>query len=804
MLRKNTYLLPCIAALFALTVSVARASSTGYRTRYPLPVPSVPGSLGVNIHFTTPAPGEMKLLAAEGFKWIRMDFSWQGTEQVKGKYNFTAYKTLMGWLQRYSIRPIFILDYGNDLYQKGAPTSAEARAAFSRWAAAAVAAFRGEGVLWEMWNEPNGGFWPPQANVQQYADLALAASQAIRRTSPTEWLIGPGMSGMDFSFLRECFQRGLLKYWDAVSFHPYRLSPPETATDDFAQVRALIAQYAPSGKHIPLLSSEWGYSVAYPGLNIERQARFAPREFLANMASGLRLSIWYDWHDDGLDPKNAEHNFGTVFNDYRLKPDYIAISTLAKYLRDFQYNKRIWLGSPDDYCLLFSKGTQQRLALWTTSTISHDVTVPMSSDPLRLVWMNGQSRQASAGNGTFVVKISHEPEYIIPEGPNDLLAAAAAWHSLPACTLYSPNTDIARVIAPTFTAVPFLVGALPHHAVVTTKIVQPTSTSPLLTVRKALAGKTPRLNGIYHLQSSSSSHAVLLTVLQIGGAAVEQTSQLTSIAPLTLAVLPPSGRSLAVQVTNRSGFTGPVTVALYTDGGVQKRAIRLTAVKQLVTVRFTAPKQESVRAIIVEGVGKHEKDIHLLGNDIVNTGTVTFKQLPLFTDIARQESLTQAGWNAVPDGDPAIKSTITSKVVQAPAGLPSNSSFAGEIRYKFDVGWKFLRVSPGKPLLLSGKPESLGLWVFGDGSGNGLRMRFTDNTNQTFQAGAGNLTWVGWRFVEFKLSGDNGHWGGANDGQIHYPLRIDSLLLIDGLGRATSGHVWFSDPWLIYARSDGR
>jgi hypothetical protein len=234
MLRKTTYLLPCIAALFALNLLAARASATGYRTRYPLPVPGVPDSLGVNIHFTTPAPGEMKLLAAEGFKWIRMDFSWQGTEQVNGKYNFTAYKTLMGWLQRYSIRPIFILDYGNDLYQKGAPTSPEARAAFSRWAAAAVAAFRGEGVLWEMWNEPNGGFWPPQANVQQYADLALAASHAIRRTSPTEWLIGPGMSGMDFSFLRACFQRGLLKYWDAVSFHPYRLSPPETATDDFA------------------------------------------------------------------------------------------------------------------------------------------------------------------------------------------------------------------------------------------------------------------------------------------------------------------------------------------------------------------------------------------------------------------------------------------------------------------------------------------------------------------------------------------------------------------------------------------
>ncbi len=305
-----------IAAFAALSCTVAFGSSTGYRHRYPLPRPGVPESLGVNIHFTTPAPGEMKQLAAEGFKWIRMDFSWQGTEQVKGKYDFSAYRTLMRALRKYSIRPIFILDYGNNLYQNGAPTTPTAIAAFSRWASSAVAAFRGEGVLWEMWNEPNGGFWPPQANVQQYANLALAASKAIRHTSPHEWLIGPGMSGMDFNFLRVCCERGLLKYWDAVSFHPYRLSPPETAERDFARVRALIAEYAPKGRHIPILSSEWGYSVAYSGLNIRRQARFAARELLSNMAAGLRLSIWYDWHDDGTDPNNAEHNFGTVTNDF--------------------------------------------------------------------------------------------------------------------------------------------------------------------------------------------------------------------------------------------------------------------------------------------------------------------------------------------------------------------------------------------------------------------------------------------------------------------------------------------------------
>ena len=51
---------------------------------------------------------------------------------------------------------MFILDYGNRLYDHGqAPRSDSARAAFARFAAAAARHFRGQGVIWEIWNEPN-------------------------------------------------------------------------------------------------------------------------------------------------------------------------------------------------------------------------------------------------------------------------------------------------------------------------------------------------------------------------------------------------------------------------------------------------------------------------------------------------------------------------------------------------------------------------------------------------------------------------------------------------------------------------
>src|SRR5690242_16322244 len=74
-----------------------------------LPDPAVPDSLGVNIHFTDPRPGEMQMLADAGFKWIRMDFAWGGIERKKGEYNFASYDRLLEALEPHGIRAIFIL-----------------------------------------------------------------------------------------------------------------------------------------------------------------------------------------------------------------------------------------------------------------------------------------------------------------------------------------------------------------------------------------------------------------------------------------------------------------------------------------------------------------------------------------------------------------------------------------------------------------------------------------------------------------------------------------------------------------------
>src|SRR2546428_1162256 len=119
----------CLAALLLSGCAQNARSSAAYKPD--TSAPAIPEGIGVNIHFTDPQPGEMKLLAAAGFRWVRMDFHWQQTEVAQGRYDFTPYDRLLSTLDQYKIRALLILDYSNNLYDNGlAPYSNEGRRAF--------------------------------------------------------------------------------------------------------------------------------------------------------------------------------------------------------------------------------------------------------------------------------------------------------------------------------------------------------------------------------------------------------------------------------------------------------------------------------------------------------------------------------------------------------------------------------------------------------------------------------------------------------------------------------------------------
>jgi hypothetical protein len=376
-----------------------------------LPGSAVPLGLGVNIHFVEPPERDVAMTAAAGFGFVRMDFFWSGIEKQKGRYDLSGYDHLVDALARHDIRPLFIPDYCNPLYDDGlSPHTDEGRQAFARFAAAAARHFRGRGVIWELWNEPNIGFWKPRPSADDYMALANVALLAARRADPAATIVAPATSTVDLTYLERCFQQGLLGLVDGVSVHPYRPGPPETAARDYDRLRALIARYAPKGKdHLPILSGEWGYSAA--GISREQQAQYLARQFLTNLMNRIPISIWYDWHDDGQNPKDNEQNFGTVTWDYQPKPAYQAAQTLIRELRGCHFLRRVLLSSEEDYAALLTNGSAQKLAVWTTGA-AHRVTLPPDLAATAAVDMMGESHSVAVEDGLAALELTGSPQYV--------------------------------------------------------------------------------------------------------------------------------------------------------------------------------------------------------------------------------------------------------------------------------------------------------------------------------------------------------------------------------------------------------
>ena len=406
--------------------------NTGLLTQTPgnsppsgLPQSTVPDGLGVNAQFSATDTQMIATKIAEaGFRFARLDMLWNLVEQARGHYDFSIYEPIVGALATHGIRPLFILDYNNPLYDNThsppltelGPKTDQTRQAFARFAAIAAARFKTDGVIWEMWNEPdNPRFWYPKPDPDSYMALAKVAIQAMRQADPQATIVGPALVGLEpkyqdaWNFLQRCFVLGLPALVDAISVHSYRLGAPESATADYQRLRTLLARYAPPEKtDLPIICSEWGYSLTW--VSGQQQAEYFARLYLINLLNNLSLTIWYNWHD-GPDPKQIEDNFGLVTYTNQPKMVYSAAQTLTRELTGFRLAERISLLSNADYVLLFTNGPTRTQIAWTTGT-PHTVTLPMSGTSVIVTNLTGEKRALPVMDGQLTLELSGSPQYV--------------------------------------------------------------------------------------------------------------------------------------------------------------------------------------------------------------------------------------------------------------------------------------------------------------------------------------------------------------------------------------------------------
>jgi polysaccharide biosynthesis protein PslG len=801
---------------FALLVLVFAAISSRPAHSQTTPEPDVPDALGVNIHFTAPQPGEMPMLAASGVGWVRMDLSWAATESVKGQYDFSTYDGLAEALEAHHLRALFILDYSNPLYDHGlSPASEEARAAFASWAAAAVSHFRGHGYLWEIYNEPNFHFWTPHPNRDDYIKLALATSEAIEEAASGEKIIGPATAVIDPPYLQACFRAGLLNYWYAVSIHPYRSDNPETVAQDLRQVRLLVREYAPPGKRIPIIASEFGYSSVWPGMDEAKQAAMLAREWLTDVSNDVVLTVWYDWRDDGPDPKNPEDHFGLVglppaaagsvppAAPYRIKPAYLAAQSLTRFFAGYHFNKRLALGNADDYALLFSHGDELRLAVWT-SAAPHKAEIPVSRGKFDVTSLTGERSGPLQTDGHgLAITLTNEPQYLAPQQPNELLALAAAWQTLPLEIVVRAPGVLPLHLALKNTAQKTLRFAADAEGA-------PSEAGPSVKARPGAEASLELRVGAISRSTEPTELRVELNAHGIGSLA--QTTSIVVSNPLRVTVLPVSDSALPISVTNPSGDAFRGFVAAVQADGLKLRPL-------MAPLDFERGTKETTIPLPLEAgpPGPFQVGIVVIDRQGDRVLSVPRQRYISLDDYSRlPPGAAPSGYDVVLEGG-AEGSAEAAELSQRPHASkaqlsptrgpepPTPGAGALQINFSLPGPDSTLRLVPRRDDLIPipGHPEALGLWMWGDVSGLRASARFIDSTGQTFEEG-GPLDWMGWRYVLIYLDKPIGsHSGGANDGVIHYPIHWDSLLVLQGQAeRAIKGKLYVSGPTLIYANEE--
>jgi hypothetical protein len=353
-----------LAAAFALVLLLR--SSGGHGTKAPAgQPPAKPASsteefgVSVNRLFNdgTYSPqqidAQLGALQATGATIARSDALWEASEPtapVDGvhHYNWGFDDAIAAALARHGLRWLPIIDYSAPWAESvaGSDHSAPSSAAdFAAYAAAFAARYGAGGSFWrahpevtaepvdafEIWNEPDSpNFWLPTPDAARYADLYVAARDAILAADPGGRVLIGGLSNPG-AFLPALLAAApdLRGHIDGVGIHPYAPTPGGVIST-VARARATLAALGLAS--VPLYVTEFGWPTLPPHSQDWAPERLRPRYIQRTIAAigqiqcGVAMTILYTWVTPERNPADREDWFGIASPAGTDTPDVRALT----------------------------------------------------------------------------------------------------------------------------------------------------------------------------------------------------------------------------------------------------------------------------------------------------------------------------------------------------------------------------------------------------------------------------------------------------------------------------------------------
>ncbi len=358
-------------------------------------VPSPLSPFGINTALdpdTKDLEARLAAMQLAGIKWGRQDFTWRKIERQSGQYDFAPYDRLVEAFAARGIMLVGDLAYAPAFHD---PRTAEGVEAYAALARAAAKRYAGKVDHWQIWNEPNGGFW--KGSPQQYAALLAASGKAIHEANPGAKVLGLNMAFCDVIWAEKILKLVPYDCFDIACFHPYRPpSAPEEKFDwweqdqyvkswhksdlklDYPLIRMSFLEQADElikvmekfGQPKPLWVTEicWNTNIHPYGSNELRQADMLVRFYMNAIASRkIEKVFWWTLKDGGDRQFDMADMVGLARNDLSPKYSYYAYAVMCRMLEGKRWLRNDAWG-PEIYCAVFSddQKKEEMIVAWST------------------------------------------------------------------------------------------------------------------------------------------------------------------------------------------------------------------------------------------------------------------------------------------------------------------------------------------------------------------------------------------------------------------------------------------------------
>jgi hypothetical protein len=196
-----------------------------------------------------------------------------------------------------------------------------------------------------------------------WKDKTVPRTTTRVRTAPAA--LAAGIPALDRSFVDRVLRPDRLQPGDR--YHPI-ITALDQEGQPVGEAMALYTYHDKKGGVLAICTPSGGEFTE------TAQGALLPRVYLGYLASGLNVQkiFWYDLHNDGPDPGEAEHNFGLLRQDWTPKPAHDACRAMTTALgKNPAFVKRIHTKDTNPektWALLFRRTEDNRhiLAAWTT------------------------------------------------------------------------------------------------------------------------------------------------------------------------------------------------------------------------------------------------------------------------------------------------------------------------------------------------------------------------------------------------------------------------------------------------------